>query len=571
MRKIALTLVATLAVSYIFAQGIENWGFQDILGDYNYTEIDQYGWYNTSYQDVIGDYNDVMVFQYGPGYANFSDQDVYYGDFNYQLANQVGTINYARQEVMYGDGNVQYIYQWYFDNAANQHVWYGDNNYQEAMQFGESNTSYQRVWPGDYNDQYVYQSGYYNYAFQDIWGNSNLMMADQVGVSNSSYQTALFGSDFNIVNTDQFGLGNLNIQDVVGDFNFVNSYQDGEYNLNDQLVVGDGNYANTTQDYMMGQAFYNETYHRIYGDGNWVNTYQTGYNPPAYMQLSYVYVDGDYNWVNHYQQGAYNVAESYVFGDFNSAYIHQLGGKVGTPASENEALTWQVGVANSAQIYQGVWNFPLFPGCWTPTIAKPGYGNDAVIEQYGYANSATIMQADDFEGSWTWFNDAYILQVGDFNTASIYQNGDVNNFTTVQYGAYNDAISFGHGLENEVHIFQDGLANGAYVFIGLDNPFGNPSAYEYYSNYVEVNQYGTLNVANAFIVGDENTVLVDQYGYGNIAGQTHSALCPNDAWYEAGIRILGDYNYGDVFQYGTMNLADMQIIGNFNTAYITQY
>jgi len=567
-----LTIAAIFIAGFIFAQGVQNWGFQDVLGNSNLTVIDQYGFFNTSFQDIfVGDFNNVQAYQYGPGLANLSDQDVIFGDENIQLIFQDGAINYAKQQVLFGDANVQYVWQWYFNNDALQFVTFGGFNYQEAVQFGEDNYSFQNVSPGIFNDQFVFQVGFDNYAYQDIWGNANLMVADQFGSDNISVQQALFGSDFNYVNTDQIGTGNVNYQYVMGDVNVLNSYQEGEYNLNDQLVVGDWNEAYTTQDFMGGQAYFNETYHRIYGNHNFVNTYQTGYNPPAYMQLSYVYVEGNWNWVNHLQQGAYNVAESFVYGNRNWANVHQLGGTTSNTASENEAYTLQVGNWNEAEIMQGVWNFPLFPLCWTPTIAKPGYGNDAAIEQFGHHNTASITQADDFEGSWTWFNDAYILQVGHHNDADIYQNGDVNNFTTLQFGHHNEAISFAHGLENEVHIYQDGDNNGAFVFIGLDNPGGNPTSMEYFSNYVEVTQVGSENTTNAFIVGHENTVYVDQWGFGNIAGQDHTALCPGDAWGEAGIRILGDFNYGEVYQFGIMNLADMQIIGNYNTAFITQY
>jgi len=572
MKKLILSVAAIFIAGFIFAQGVENWGFQDILGNHNYTEIDQYGWYNTSYQDIyVGDWNYVEVFQYGPGFWNFSDQDITFGDENYQGIFQDGAYNYARQDVYMGNENYQFVWQWYYSNDAEQYVWYGNENFQQAIQFGEENESYQRVWPGNWNDQYVFQSGFSNYAFQDIWGNGNLMIADQWGTDNWSVQQALWGSDFNFINTDQIGLGNVNWQYVEGDWNYVNSYQDGEFNLNDQEVFGNFNTALTTQDYMGGQAFYNETYHRIFGNYNWVSTYQTGYNPPAFMQYSYVWVEGDWNTVNHFQQGAYNDAISYVFGDFNMAYVHQIGGKVGTPASENDAFTYQVGVGNYAEILQGVWNFPLFPVCWTPTTAYPGYGNDAEIYQFGFGNTASIMQADDFEMNWTWQNYAFIYQDGWFNDAQIYQNGDINVFYTVQYGFGNEAISFAHGKDNYVDIYQDGVVNEAYVFIGLDNWFSNPSNYEYQGNYVTVDQFGEGNVTNSFIVGDFNTVDVDQIGYYNINGFTHNAGCPNGAWFEAGIRIIGDNNYGDVFQFGVMNLADMQIIGDFNTAYITQY
>lgn len=550
MKKLVLTFISVFAVSFIFAQGVENWGYQDIYGNINTSSIEQDGVWNEGYQTVdYGDENQLGIYQYG--FYNISDQDVIDGDLNEVYSEQFGDINYAKQLVLDGDENDLYVFQSYFDNSAYQFVYYGDENTLTSIQYGEENTSFQRVWPGDYNELIVYQDGDLNYAWQDVAGSSNFGIADQLGVGNSSYQN------------------------IFGDDNEAYDLQIGDGNINNQYISGNSNYATTTQ---LGDV--NQAFQTIFGDDNSASTLQEGYNPIGYGQLSVINIGASYflsnnNTVDHWQQGVYNQAFSTVFGDYNTAYVHQLGGKMGTMASMNYASTYQYGYGNDAEILQGVWDFPLFSSCgWVPTQAKPGYGNDAYITQYGVGNTATIQQADDFEGSWTWFNTASIYQDGWYNDAEIYQNGDVNDFATTQVGDGNYALSFAHGLENDVFVSQYGTSNYSVVFVGLDNLTGvggpNSTSYEYTGNEVSIYQDGYANLSNAFIVGNDNDVDVEQYGVMNRAGVPFTDNCYT-AWGEAGIRIDGDMNTGSVMQYGTMNLADMQIIGNSNTATILQY
>ena len=232
----------------------------------------------------------------------------------------------------------------------------------------------------------------------------------------------------------------------------------------------------------------------FYNANNWSEQVQQGESNTSFGQVS-----GQGNEVSTSQEGVGNWAKARLLDSENSsATIEQVGednrGEVSSTGSDNEAV-----------------------------IKQDGEGHDAYQEQAGQGNKAVSVTGQFFSAEGT---ETEQIQEG---------NSNLSRFE-MQRGSENYAKSVQNGDNNHVFYRVRGDNNSA-VF--------------------NQTSYSPGNVASAITKGNENEVVVDQDGTGNMVGYK---------WGD-GIYQEGDYNIAEVTQEGEDNFATIDQLGSSNDAY----
>lgn len=141
-----------------------------------------------------------------------------------------------------------------------------------------------------------------------------------------------------------------------------------------------------------------------------------------------------------------------------SSTAWQNEGIVWQHGDENLALLTQVGMGNTAAIFQG-WGDEYRAGTNLATIDQTGEGNLILSIQFGLENLVRIQQEGHNNRVFSW-------QDGSLNYLTVSQIGNNNRVLTVQEGNHNeiDIIQLGDG--NRTRVLHSGGMNFSIVQLG---------------------------------------------------------------------------------------------------------
>lgn len=216
----------------------------------------------------------------------------------------------------------------------------------------------------------------------------------------------------------------------------------------------------------------------------------------------------------------------------NSANIVQRGGGYGLGNVLDAAL--QDGAANSLLIIQSGQANRVHD------IRQIGTGNDSDVQQS--AGEGNLLE--------------YSQQTGIANTAKIHMSGSRNS---VQRVVQNNQYKGAAGTGNRAKVILNGEGNGG-TGTGGTGDFVSAAARDVSAAQANVVQLGDDNDVSVSIAGDDNKFGVHQFGEGNGAVVSMSAV-------EGQVALR---NESATFQIGDDNLASHQVTGNDNVGAIRQ-
>lgn len=232
------------------------------------------------------------------------------------------------------------------------------------------------------------------------------------------------------------------------------------------------------------------------------------------------------------QDGLRNTGLLTTFNGGNEGSVTQLG-------NDNYANGRQAGSGHDLDIYQeGSDNEARI------NQLSGASGNSADIAQRGSDNYGLVEQSStsgNRAGQWVAGDDNTVIQTqtSDDNRQRVEITGDSNTYTTLQEG---------------------GSGNALYINSRGTGP-GSNSSFAYNSDFDAV-QSGSGNLISGEMSGYNNSLTITQFGGGNSVG--------SGMWDADGFRVEGDNNVGLIDQSGSGHSASMTILGNGNTATISQ-
>jgi len=312
--------------------------------------------------------------------------------------------------------------------------------------------------------------------------------------------------------------------------------------------TGDGNDATVTQE----NSGSNIAEVSQEGDDNQIDLTQRNFgsagSPGHEADLSQ---DGDNNEADVLSQGGVGVNTVTLdqIGDYNYARIDQFWGSnnadVKQDGEENEALVSHRGTFDSDASIEQIGNY-----------------NDAYIRDAGQGtgpnenNSASIFQDGDD-------NTSVIDQFESNNRASSWIAGDGNTVTQTQFSDGNTQRVEITGSDNTYTVTQEvGTGNQLYVNSRGTGPGGNTSQSN--NSSFTATQSGAFNLISGSMGGDGNSLTITQ------TGDDNSVSGGLGLWDAAGFTIDGDSNMASISQMSDGNSAVLSIVGNGNTATISQ-
>ena len=203
------------------------------------------------------------------------------------------------------------------------------------------------------------------------------------------------------------------------------------------------------------------------------------------------------------------------------------------------------------------------------SITQTGDDHDATIAQIGQMNEAYVDQTDG-GGASTGNAVADITQEGDQNLVNLRQASFFGN-SNADITQIGDGNSIRGLTEDDAFLQSNG---GGLVDVRME---GNNNTLYTLRGEAQKND----NVFKLDILGSENEVGLNQEfgeGYVDIAGNTNEVILDQEAganyatslYNFAEVDIIGDTNMVDISQRSTANTAGVSVMGNSNTATITQ-
>jgi len=404
---------------------------------------------------------------------------------------QEGNLNQATQimQSLDADGN---IYQNGSSNTGTQ--FFGNlskENYADIDQFGEANEAHQTFSSGNstaISTLTAFQNGQGNQSEQTVTvGNDNTGYVEQTGNYGDAFQT--FTGDDNNASVDQSGYMNVATQDLIGDMNNATIEQvGGSENSATQKMEGHNDNA-TIQQLNNSYGSYNtasQTFTSTSGD-NTASILQNGLGGATPPNTATQYVEGTSNNLSITQtaESWYSDATQNVLGaesSNNTLTINQDWG------DDNNALQTVSGSSNTVYGEQhGVW-----------------YGNGENLTQTitGDLNDISVIQYAD--------NDFATQTVtGDGNTLKTVQNGENASAVMLVIGDNNVASLEQNGSVASADIYQEGELNVVQGLSGAEFAIGNGT--------LDIDQFGTGNIANIGQTAFGASATVNQSGAGNVA------------------------------------------------------
>ncbi|WP_372647594.1 beta strand repeat-containing protein [Draconibacterium sp.] len=401
---------------------------------------------------------------------------------------QEGNLNQATQimQSLDAEGN---IYQNGSSNIATQ--LFGNltkENYADIDQIGLSNEAHQTFSPGNntsVSSLTAYQNGEGNFSEQTVTvGNDNIGNVSQTGDYGDAFQT--FTGNDNNATILQSGYENDATQNLTGDENTASIVQDGgEFNQATQEMSGMNDDASITQ-----TASYSSVATQIFTSTSGDNTATilqnslSGNTPP---NTATQYVEGTSNNLSITQTGGswYSDATQNVLGaesSNNTLTINQDWG------DDNNALQSVTGSSNTVYGEQhGVWF---------------GDGENLTQTITGDLNDISVIQYED---------NAFATQTvtGDGNTLKTVQNGENASAVMLVIGDNNVAALEQNGSVASADIYQEGELNVVQGLSGAEFAIGNGT--------LDIDQFGTGNIANIGQTAFGASATVNQSGAGNVA------------------------------------------------------
>lgn len=252
-------------------------------------------------------------------------------------------------------------------------------------------------------------------------------------------------------------------------------------------------------------------------------------------------------------------------GDENRAFVDAFNG-------DNEGIVVQIGDKNYALMQHGSaregFVSLLQYGYENNARARQfnGNGNSASVEQHGDDNRADVLQ--------TGNSNRVLIEQGVFGSsygsiAEFTQTGDGNYFETKQVRSIDNSVIGTQegdnnyyrvglrGSDNVVTMDMKGDANrGSWTIGSLGWP------HQPVDNQLSINIVGDGNISTGVIRGDDNVVVIQQFGDGNRIGTL---------WYTTdGVSIAGNDNVVTIDQFSDFNSATVSVTGNGNSATVYQ-
>lgn len=364
-----------------------------------------------------------------------------------------------------------------------------------------------------------------NQASQDTDGNNNIATITQAKAAGSEASVKQEG-DRNSSTIIQDGyLHNASLYNV-GDENIIRQSQYGTNNQQRVELWGDKNEFTTFQE----------------GEDNFIYLNTRGTDPGLFGRPSNGSNNNE-NSANIRQDGYRNLFSGSVTGSNNEVSVEQTGryNKIGGALFDVPTLSLQ-----SSQT--GVFGFlqSLFNGdAWSANgVNIYGDNNKVSLKQAGFSNANyAFIEGDNNQVTqrMTDGTDNTILQatIGSDNKSILELWGDNNIMLTGQKGSGNQLFLNTRGTGTG---FTNGGGNSSNLFVAL--------------------QLNDDNFISGGIDGSHNEIGIVQFGSQNMVG---SNLYAAD-----GLRVMGDDNTVHIGQYGYGNTASTSVVGNYNTATIQQ-